>query len=187
MRQFKIIAIAFSLVLVNTGCSMMAPKYTTSIENVQALTNNGSSEVKVGQISTGSVASQSNPIKIRTNSLQSPYDNSFSAFVAEAIKQELTLAKRNSFTSNIEITGELLKNDIDATGFNTGMTTIEARFKVLREGKTNFDQIKSVNHEFPSHFVGAIAIPNAVLSYNVALQKLLNSLYEDKAFIEAIK
>lgn len=187
MRQLKIIATVFLLVLVNTGCSMMAPKYTTSIENVQALKNNGTSEIKVGQISTGPEASKSNPISIRTNSLQSPYDNSFSAYIAEAIKQELTLAKRNSPASNIEITGELLKNDIDATGFSTGTTTIEARFRVSRDGKTNFDQVKSVSHEFPSHFVGAIAVPNAVLSYNVALQKLLNSLYEDKAFIEATK
>jgi hypothetical protein len=97
------------------------------------------------------------------------------------------MANRLSNDAAIEVTGTLLKNDIDAAGFSTGYTTVSARFIVKKDGKESYNQVKTVKHEFSSSFMGSIAIPSAVQSYNVAVQKLLASLFADNSFNQATK
>ena len=119
--------------------------------------------------------------------MTSPYENSFANYVAEAIKQELSLAKRYAADAGTEITGTLLKNDVDVSGFSTGSADISARFIVSRAGQITYDQIKSIHHEFPSSFAGAVAIPRGVQEYAVAVQNLLSQLYADSNFAAALK
>jgi len=187
MHQIIKSSFAFTLVALSTGCSMMAPQYSASINNVQTLKNSGASQIQVTQFNSSDDKANSNPITIRGSSLVSPYNASYSTYLTEALKQELKLANRFSVQSNIDVSGVLLKNDIDASGFSTGYATVEARFIVKRDNSEVYNQIKSVKHEFPSSFAGAVAIPRAIQEYSFAVQKLLGLLYEDKAFIEASK
>ena len=187
MRQLITTTIALTIAILSTGCSMMAPKYSPSMDNVQALKSASNTPVKIGQFTSSNDPANANPIKLRGSALASPYENSYSAYLVDAIKQELILAKRNAPESNIEISGTLLKNDIDVSGFSTGYAMIDARFIVKRDGREVYNQIKSVKHEFPSSFAGAIAIPRGVQEYSIAVQKLLASLFSDTAFIAASK
>jgi len=183
----KKIVLGLGVVALSTGCSMMAPPYSASMENVQNLKNSGDSKVSVGQFSSIPGAGNNYPLSIRGSSMSSPYNNSYGAYVAAAIQQELTLANRYAQGGNLEVSGSLLKNDIEAAGFSVGYVTVEARFVVKRNGVPTYDSVKFVKREFPSSFAGAVAIPKAVQEYNVAVQKLLGLLYEDKAFSEAVK
>lgn len=188
MFRFTPVAVVLAAAMLTSGCSMMAPQYTASLDNVQTLKDAGNFKAKVGAFESAPPSQENaNPISIRGSSLASPYNASYAAYLTEAIRQELSLAQRLSPDATVEITGILLKNDIDASGFSTGFAVVEARFIVKRSGQISYDQIKSVRHEFPSSFAGAVAIPRAVQEYAFAVQKLLTSLYTDPAFLSALK
>jgi hypothetical protein len=187
MRRFISIFFALLVSVLATGCSMMAPQYTASLDNVQVLKDSGIPTTKVGQFNASTDKGYANPISIRGSQLSSPYENSYANYLSAAIKQELSLAKKLSPDTSVEILGTVLKNDIDASGFSIGFVEIEARFVVKQSDQVRYDQVKSIHHEFPSSFAGAVAIPRAVQEYPVAVQKLLGLLYTDKSFTDAIK
>jgi hypothetical protein len=187
MHRFNTALLALAISVLSSGCAMIAPQYTASLDNVQSLKDSGNFTAKVGEFTGSKNKAYNNPISIRGSTLASPYDSSYANYVAGALKQELSLAKKLSPDSSTEISGTVLKNDIDATGASVGWALIEARFIMKRGGEVRYDHVKSVKHEFPSSFAGAVAIPKAVQEYPVAVQKLLNQLYTDKAFVEALK
>ena len=143
--------------------------------------------VKIGTFDSDKNPVNANPISLRGSSLVSPYNDSYASYLGEAIKQELTLAGKLNTGAEVEISGVLLKNDIDATGFSVAHGNIEARFVVQKAGKVRYDQMKSIRHEWESSFVGAIAIPRAQQEYPNLVQKLLAALYEDQSFLQALK
>lgn len=169
-----------------TGCTMMAPQYSSSMQNVQKLRDSGNYSVKVGEFT--SINSSGNPvgISLRGSQLLSPYNNSYSNYLAEAIKQELSLSGKLSADTDMEISGVLLKNDINAA-IGTASGNIEAQFVLKKAGQKRYDQVKTVHHEWDSSFAAAIALPRAQLEYPNLVQKLLAALYADPAFLEALK
>lgn len=186
MNRFVIYLLAIMAVTIGSGCTMMAPQYTASIDNVQTLKNIGNFTAKVGEFSSSKESGNANPISIRGSSLASPYQNSYANYLSEALKQELSLANKLSADSELELSGILLKNDIDAA-MGTANSQISARFTVKKNGAINYDQVKSIRHEWESSFVGAIAIPRAVQEYSIMVQKFLAQLYADNAFVNALK
>lgn len=187
MQRFTNALLAVAITIASTGCAVVAPQYTASIENVQALKDSGNYTTKVTDFQPGKDKTYNNPIVLRSSTMTSPYNDSYASYVAEALKQELSLAKKLSADANTEITGTLLRNDIEAAGVSIGTVDLEARFVVKRGSQIRYDQVKSVRHEYPSAFAAAVAIPKAVQEYPVAVQKLLNLVYSDKSFIEALK
>ncbi|OGB24478.1 MAG: hypothetical protein A3I66_10735 [Burkholderiales bacterium RIFCSPLOWO2_02_FULL_57_36] len=187
MKRLTTALLALGLSVFGTGCAMVAPQYTASLENVQILKDSGNSTAKVAEFQASKDKAYANPISIRSVSLASPYDDSYASYLTAALKQELSLAKKLSQDANVEISGTVLKNDIDTSGVSMSWAQVEARFIVKRNGQLRYDQVKSMKHEFPSSFAANVAIPTAILEYPVAVQKLLNQLYTDKAFIEALK
>lgn len=187
MKFIRTLLLCLAICMIGTGCSTIAPGYTPSIENVQKLKDTGNRPIQVGKFGTATELEKKPTLSLRGTAMASPYGGSYASYVAEAIKSELTLAQRYSANADLEISGELLKNDIDIAGFSNGATTIEVRFVAKDKGQIRFDQVKSIKYEFPSHFMGAIAIPNGTLSYGEAVKKLLNELYSDKAFSDISK
>jgi hypothetical protein len=107
--------------------------------------------------------------------------------LAEAIRNELSLANRLNKDSRTEVSGILLKNHVNANGINVGVTELKARFVVKQNGQSRYDQVKEARHEFPSAFAGSIAIPTARQEYPFAVQKLLAALFADRDFLAALK
>ncbi|MET3135031.1 hypothetical protein AAKU55_005334 [Oxalobacteraceae bacterium GrIS 1.11] len=173
-------------VLFASGCSSMAPNYPVSIENVETLKSAGDFHAKVGDFTSINAPGNANPISLRGGSLVSPYQNSYAMYVGEAIKQEMTMAQKLSPTANVELSGVLLKNDVDAA-IVTGHANIEIQIIVKKNGKIAYDRVKAVEHQWESSFAGPIAIPRATQQYPIMIQKLLASLYADKDFLNAIK
>lgn len=187
MNRIRLLLFLFVAMIFASGCSLMAPQYSASLENVQTLKDAGNFTAKVGTFTASPDKGNANPISIRGSSLSSPYQNSYANYLGEAIKQELTLAKKLGPDANVEISGMLTKNDLHIAEFTTGSGEIEARFIVKKNSQVQYDQVKTVQHEWPSSFLGSIAIPRAVQEYPNLVQKLLTELYADSAFLKALK
>ena len=187
MSRTFMLSVVLAAAALSSGCSLVAPRYSASLENVQKLKDSGAQTTKVG--SFASTPGKANPkaISIRGSSLSSPYDSSYSSYLAEALKQELSLAGKLALDAQIEVTGALQKNDINAAGFGTATGDVEARFIVTRGGSVRYDQVKSIHDEWDSSFMGNVAIPRAQQRYPVMVQKLLAALYADPAFVQALK
>lgn len=184
MRSFKMLFAVCSVVALS-ACSTVAPPYAPSMDNVQTLKNAGTYQTKVTAFTADKPADAALPM--RGSSLESPYAKSYAAYVTEALKQELSLANKLAADTDIEISGILLKNDFDASGFSVGTAKLEVRFTVKKAGQLRYDQVKTASHEWPSSFVGAVALPRAMQEYTVVVQKLLAALYQDKEFTNSLQ
>jgi hypothetical protein len=183
IRILSILAMGVAL----TGCSMMAPQYTASLENVQKIKDSGIQTTKVGKFEFTAGKGNANPISLRGNPMKSPYDGSYARYLEEALKQELSLAGKLKPDASVEVAGVLQQNDISLPAIGEGSGNIAARFVVTRGGETKYDQVKSVHEVWPSSFVGAVAIPRGQEKYPVVVAKLLAQLYADPAFMQALQ
>lgn len=172
------------LVLSLAGCSMQAPPYQASLENVQIL-----KRAKVAPANVGTVTSDSklNKISLRGSKMYSPVGESYGAYIAQAIEAELKLANAWAPVSSTVITGELIENDIDVSGFSTGVGVSSAKFTITKNGETLYQKVISAEHTFDSSFMGNIAIPNGQTNYVNLINKLIKTLFEDQEFTTALK
>lgn len=99
IRIMKITIVAFSLLL--TACSMEAPPYEVSIENVQNIKKAKVKQVKVGTITS---KKQLDSISLRGSSMFSPVNKSYGSYLQKALEDELKLAKLLSPVSSTVIT-----------------------------------------------------------------------------------
>lgn len=187
MKMIRTLFLLAAVSVLGTGCSLMAPQYTGSIDNVQKLKSSDVQAMKVGTFASIPGKENANPISLRGSSMSSPYEASYAKYLAEALKIELSLANKHAATSDYELSGELVKNDLDASGMSIGTGDIQARFMVKKGPEVRYDQVKTVHHEWESSFVGATAIPRATQEYSNLVQKLLAALYADPLFQQSTK
>ncbi len=181
------LAAALVLSAFAVGCAGPAPNYAPSIDNVESLKRSGSENVNVGAFTVAADLPGGKAISLRANSMVSPVGGNFGDYIASALRQELELAKLYNAKSGLEVSGALLRNNIDAGGISTSTGQIEARFLVKREGQVRFDKVKRIEHQWESSFVGAVAIPLAVNNYPVMVQKLLGTLFTDPDFVQSMR
>ncbi len=180
------VGVAVSAVL--AGCAAPAPNYTPSIDNVEALKKIGNSAaVKTGAISAPAGMQGAEAIQLRAASMTPPVGKTFGEYIAAALRQELELAKLYNPQAGTEITGTLIRNNIDAGGFNTNEGQIEARFVVTANGQVRFDKVKKIERKWESAFAGATAIPLAANNYPLMVQQLLAALVSDPDFVKAVR
>lgn len=183
--RIKISLALGALGFILSGCSLVAPPYPPSLDNVQTLKNSGAAPTRVGTFAeTG--PGVKHPISLRANSLVSPYGGTWSAYISEAVTRELTMAGKMSPNADVVISGTLLRNEIDPA-IVTASGDVSARFIVKKGETVRYDQVKSVHREWDSSFAAAVAIPKAVTEYGYTVQALLATLYADPAFLEALK
>lgn len=170
-----------------TGCAGPAPNYAPSIDNVEALKKSGITAPNVGTITVSADLPGGKSLSLRANTMVSPVGANFGDYIATALRQELDLAKLLNAQSGLEISGALLRNNIDAGGISTNEGQIEARFVVKRGGQVRFDKVKRIEHKWESSFAGAVAIPLAANNYPVMVQKLISSLVADPEFVQSLR
>jgi hypothetical protein len=172
--------------LLVTACSVVAPPYSPSVDNIQALKNAQAAQAHLGTFDSQASMSNVYPVAVRANLMRSPVGDSFGPYLADAMTRELTMAGRLAPQSDIEVKATLLKNSVDA-GLAKGEALVSARFVVTRAGTVRYDQVKTASAQWDSSFAAAIAVPKAVEEYPNAVQNLLAQLYADPAFIQAIQ
>ncbi len=181
-------ALAGSVLVLLTACSSVAPKYTLVPENVNRLRDSGMESAKLGDFAAAPKAGDDvNRLTIRGGSYDSPYDGSYVNYLKEALRMELDEARLLNPNATVELSGFLIRNEVNAAGLATADAQVEARFVVKRGGQVRFDKVLTAKHEWDSHFFGNIAIPRAQQNYPVVVQKLLSALWIDPEFIAAVK
>lgn len=114
MHHSVLLTFTALFVVMGSGCSLMAPQYSASMDNVQKLKDAGAYQVKVGRFDSSNDPANANPISLRGSTVSSPYENSYATYLEEAIRQELALADKLTPDTDVEVSGLLLKNDMDA-------------------------------------------------------------------------
>ena len=117
-RGSLVLAMAFALLA--SGCSLVAPRYNASLQNVQKIKDVDGQALKMGEFTSTPGPDNPKSISIRGSSLTSPYDGSFAKYLSEAIRQELSLAGKLSGDAQLEVSGALQKNDISVRASDAG-------------------------------------------------------------------
>jgi len=167
-----------------SGCATMnAPEYQPDFEMINTLKDIPLEKMRVGGFVSANPGVDK--VSVRGIGLSSPYGGSHSGYLRNALEEELKQADLWDDGSDIEVTGELLKNELDA-GMSTGDANLSARFHVDRQGAQVYDKVHTIHHEWESAVVGNVAIPNGINNYPVAMQKLVNEFLLDIDLLHAI-
>jgi hypothetical protein len=185
MRSILPLMVALAAAVLLDGCQIMAPQYSASGVNAQTLRDSIVCPGAVGKFASINESGNENPISLRGGSMHSPYDDSYAAYLAEALKQDLSLAGRLSPNATIEISGELQRNTVSLPPIGSGVGEISARFIVKEGPVVRYDQVKSIHLEWDSSYFGSIAVPRAERQYPLMVQKTLAELYADPRFKQA--
>lgn len=177
-------SILMLMVLTISGCSMYTPPYATSIDNNQLIKRSGIQPLAVGVFSA---EKKLNKISLRGSPLYSSSGNGYGDYLSDALVQELKMAKLWTAVSTNTVSGQIVENDIDISGFSTGNGVISVRFVVQSNDDVVFDKVITANTDIESSFIGAIAIPNGQANYPVLIQTLIKNLFSDSDFINALK
>lgn len=177
-------ALVLLLVIAISGCSMYTPPYATSIDNNQLIKRSGIQPLTVG---TFAADKKLNKISLRGSPMRSSVGEGYGEYLSDALTQELKLAKLWSAVSTNEVSGEILENDIDISGFSKGDGVISVKFMVKSNDAIVFDKVVSAKTDIESSFIGAIAIPNGQANYAVLIQELIKNLFSDQDFINALQ
>lgn len=180
----KFIIVIASL-LIMSGCTMSTVPYQPDFNLVNDLKDSEIQSVSVGDFSSSEKSVDS--VSVRGSSMVSTYEGSFSEYLEEALKEQLQQSSLLNDDSTVVITGTLLKNAFDASGFSIGESDLTANFVVTRDEQEVYNKDHSIHHEWESSFVGAVAIPNAQQNYPIAVQKLITAFLSDPGFIVAVK
>jgi len=167
-----------------SGCTMVAVQYQPDFGLVNDL-----KDIEVGNVALGSFSEKDeslNTISLRGSPMVSSFNGSYGQYLRNALKEQLLQAEIYGENSNVKIEGVLLENTVSAAGFSIGKANLAAIFSVKREGVEIYSGTHEIYHEWPSSFVGAVAIPNAQNNYPIAVQKLIKSFLLDPKLVLAL-
>jgi len=186
MTKGLAVAFMFTLAVLTSGCTIMAPSYTPDYSALDSLKRQKVSKVATVTVEPKDPIERVNNITLRGSTLASP-SGSYAKYLEDAIKSDLTDAKLLDSNSLLKLSAILLTNDINVAGFGTGYGTIEAKFNIYRNETVVFDKKINAETEFESSFAGAVAIPKGQNEYPNLVRALLKKLYTDKEFINALQ
>jgi hypothetical protein len=165
------------------GCTATAPQYQATNSNAMALAV-GTVKIDVAEFGLGPRGNKLNSLSLRGSSYKSPIENSWAAYLREALKSELITGGRYQSGAPVKVSGTLLENELDA-GSSTGTARIQARFVAQRNGATVYDKVLTADKRWESSFIGAVAGPLAQQNYIATVSDLLAKLFADSDFVRA--
>jgi len=170
------------------GCaSVTMPPPVASASNLEKIRSANLTPSNVGRfgIMPDAAPSMDNSLGgLRGSSLR-PSNGSFSQHLREVVIAELKAAGLYDASSQIEIGAQLTESQVD-TAIGTGTAKLGANFTVDKAGVRVFEKILSVDSQWESSFVGAIAIPEATNQYSALYKALVGKLFDDIGFRTAL-
>ena len=186
MKTHSLVALLLVSLLLGGCATVPVPTYKPPIANTESLLQHQGNKLEVGQVTAAGGVPNAR-LSVRGSSLEGTGPNhTFSAYLQEALTNELTTAGRLDHNAPTRIDATLTRNELDGSGFSKGKADLGARFVVVRDGRSIYDKTLSVHHEWESSFIGAVAIPAAIQNYPTAVQKLVGKLFQDKDFVKAV-
>lgn len=172
-----------------TGCaSGPIGAHQPNLATVQALRQSNMAPASVGEFVPAATlkAGSDKSVSVRGSSLKSPSANSFSAYLKDALIEDLRAAGKYDEAAGTSISGQLTQNQLNAAGISKADSTVAAKLVVTRNGSSIYDKLISVAHEWESSFMGPIAIPEAINQYTQMYARLLDRLFADEEFKRAV-
>lgn len=179
----RLTSVVFLCALVS-GCGVTAPTYVTQAKSQSVLVNGKLKPATVGAFTARDPAFEH--LTVRGNPLTLG-SGTASNEVRHALESELSQAGLLARTSGVQITGTLLKNELNGRGFAEGMADVSVEFVVTRDGRETFRGTKSKTNTWASSFVGAKAIPAAAQGYEQTIGDLVADLVADQSFQAALQ
>lgn len=173
-----------AILLLASGCTTMASPYQPDFEVINTLKDLPLARMQVGGFVSASP--DVDKVGIRGGTMESPYANSYSSYLRNALIEELKQSALWDENSAIVISGELLQNDVDISGFKIGTADLSARFRVDRNGTQIYEKVHSAHHQWQSSFVANVAVPNALNNYPIAVQRLIDTFLLDVDLLRAV-
>lgn len=183
-RQFMVVV---TIAILVSGCaSFTAPTYSPDYETIDRLKKLNIEKMSVGEVQPRDPSASVNKITLR-GAMLSPPSGTFANYLENAIRSDLMEMGLYEPTSTTRFDATILKNDIDVSGFSTGYGAMEIKLSINKKGTLTFEKVYSANTQFESSFAGAVAIPKGQNEYPNLVRALLQKVYVDPAFIEAVK
>lgn len=185
MRMNRAVVILVLAAAGMVGCARipLAPPQPT-MQSLEVLREPGVAPMAVGdfQLAAGQPAALDKSLDVRGNAVQSPYGESFSAYLKEVLITELRAAGKLDPASSVVVSARLDENVLEASGISVNRGAVAATFEVRKGGAVVYERQFKEQAEWPSSFIGAIAIPTAVSQYAALFKKLVGQLVTDPAF-----
>lgn len=185
MNSFRLLLIS-ALVLLMTGCgALKAPAYSPDYQALDSLKNKKLVNVSVARVEPSDPEHKVNIIPLRAMSLVAE-QGTFSAYLESALIEDLSQMGIYQADSGIQISAELVENNIDISSFSTGVGKIVINLEILKSGNGVFQKEYVGTTEFESSFAGAVAIPKAQTEYPFLVRAVLKQVYSDPEFIKEL-
>jgi hypothetical protein len=185
MNLLSKLAILLALSL-TVACAGTGVTYEPSAFNVREIEQGLRNDLAVGEFTRSESEKVQDPWKFRQlTTIKSPIGEGHHDFIANAISMELMLARKLDKDSGMVLQGNLVEQKMD-TGLGTGKGSIEMRFNLNTENGPVFEESKRIDHQWESSFVGMTAANQAMRGYLEMIEKLVNKLFTDADFIEAV-
>jgi hypothetical protein len=187
MNISRKLMVAVATALLVSGCaSFTAPTYSPHYEMIDRLKKIEIEKLSVGEVQPRDPNASVNQISLRGASLTSP-SGTFASYLENAIRSDLMEMGWYDPTSTTRLDATILKNDIDVSGFSTGHGVMEVYLTISKNGTLTFKKVYVANTRFGSSLLGAVAVPKGQMEYPNLVRALLQKVYGDPAFIEAVK
>jgi hypothetical protein len=165
------------------ACADLQPAYHTPNAHLAVLQEAGQSKLAAGTFSSAPGHERAlNDLTIRGHSFAPPGKITFADYIRDAVISDLKLSDRYDPQSDLVLSGELQQNTIDGADFSQGQADIAMRFRLERRGTPVFEKVVAQHQQWPSSFIGAVAIPAAVQNYDGAVSELIARLFRDPEF-----
>ncbi len=176
-----------SMAVLTTGCaSFVAPSYSPDYPSLDRLKAGQLGKVAVGTFQPRDPQAPVNKVTLRGANLITP-QGTFSEYLESAMRSDLNELRALDPNAQTRVDAVLLNNAIDVSGFSTGTGVMVVKVNVSKRGTSVLEKTYTANTEFESSFAGAVAIPKGMNEYPRLVRTLLQSIYSDPAFVNAIK
>lgn len=186
LKKITFLIFGLSIYTFIVGCSVKSPIYQSDNNLSNKLNNYELQTVNVEKTYNGNLIN-SDKIALRGANLVSSYGGNFQDYLEESLKIQLSQNDLYDTKSDVTIKTELLLNNVSIWGFSEANYNISAKFIINKKGKIVYETTKTIIHNFPSHFVGQIAIERGIDNYPIAVQKLIADFLNDSYVLESLK
>lgn len=189
MSKFaRALGMIFAACAVLGACATQLPEPTLTFDNVQRLRAANAPALALGEFGPGPEVSEQRDrsVAFRADSLEPPAGGTFSGYLRGTIAAELAGAGKLDPNSPFVLSGLLTRSEVSTTG-SASRATLGAQFRVTRAGVVVYEEEHVVSDEWPSQFLGAIAIPEAQNHYTGLYPRVFGALLADEEFRAAIR
>lgn len=180
-------ALAVVAALLGAGCAQLrAGPYQPNYDAVDQLRRNQPAKVSVADVQPRDPKAAVNQITLRGSGMKAT-QGSYAAYLQDALIADLSDLSIYDPRAGSRIDVTLLKNELDISGINTGVGTIEIELSVTRGQAQRLNKRYGATTQFESSFAGAVAIPKALGEYPVLVRSVLAKVYADPEFAKALQ